>query len=66
MTSKSFDTSILIDIPNLRPAESLVFCVDDACIFEAKKAIRVVNKHLNANEVAGDIKLILLLCILVN
>lgn len=29
--------------PSLRPAESLVFCVDDACIFEALNCIKVVN-----------------------
>lgn len=29
--------------PSLRPAESFVFCVDDACIFEALNWIIVVN-----------------------
>lgn len=44
-------------VPNRLPAESLVFCVEEACILEARKASLVVSMHLYAKEAAGDIKL---------
>lgn len=38
LPAKLLDTSInRQSLPRRRPAESFVFCVDDACILEAKK-----------------------------
>lgn len=48
-SSEFLNTSITIFIPNLLPAESLVFWVDEACIFEASKRSCIVSRVILLN-----------------
>lgn len=43
LASQNLDSKSFYSYPSLRPAESLVFWVEEACILEALNRIRVVN-----------------------